>query len=77
MAIETRIVCDRCGKEIFYKNNWTSTFGNVIKRGKKIKIVKSYDGKTTKVASSSELVELCSECTIKLIRWLSMEDEER
>lgn len=69
MATIKQIICDRCGEPMEYVG-WTTTFKNVLKRGKSIRIVKIYNGNQSGYEYSDLGYELCKECTEKLEKFL-------
>ena len=62
-------VCDRCGKEMEY-SGWTSRVINGVKRGKRVKIRKYFDGNPDGYSYSDWDYEMCNECTKKLEEFL-------
>ena len=69
MATIEKTVCDRCGKEIKYIG-WTAKLKNVVKKGKRIKIHKLYNGNPDGYSYCDSSYELCADCTEKLKEFL-------
>lgn len=72
MATISKNVCDRCGKEMIYIG-WTAKLKNVVKKGKRIRILKLYDGNPDGYSYSNRTYDLCEECTKKLEEFLKGE----
>lgn len=65
MAIISKKVCDRCGKEMVY-DGWTGILKNITKKGKKIHIRKIFNGNPDGYSYSDSQIDLCRECAKKL-----------
>lgn len=69
MSRETKIVCDRCGEEIHYRD-WTAKFPFVRRKPFRFKLLKLYNGNPDGYSYSEREYELCNKCTMKLTAFL-------
>ena len=67
MSVETKIICDRCGKEIHYVG-WTAKFRK--NRPNRFHLLKLLNGNQDGYSYSERDYELCNDCTFELNRFL-------
>ena len=65
-------VCDRCGNKIEYKG-WTAKLFGMIKEYNQFKVYRPYCGNPSGYDYTDRHVELCTECTKQLMRFLDGE----
>jgi hypothetical protein len=65
----TQKECDRCGKPMKYIG-WTTELKNIFRKGKKVHIIKYFNGNPDGYSYSQSCYELCTECTEKLREFL-------
>ena len=80
MSRETKIICDRCGKEIVYCG-WTTKIKEKRKRPRKFYILKLFNGNPSGYNYSEYDCELCAACSHELKKFLkgakTVDEQER
>jgi len=75
MATITQEVCDRCGKPLKY-TGWTAVIRNIIKKSKRIKITKLFNGNPSGYDYTERTFHLCARCTEELKNFLRGAEEK-